>query len=91
MSGSMALRMPELSRASTKSPDHPSRTRTPTSEVQHVGYQSWTKDNLCVDSHHNDIRYYTSRWDALCPYIDVSHGNDGPGTTPLRGLCLAAR
>ncbi len=37
-----------------------------------VGYQSWTQDNLCVDSSHNDIHYYTTRWDALCPYIDVS-------------------
>ena len=37
-----------------------------------VGYQSWTPDNLCVQSYHNDISYYTCRWDALCPYIEVS-------------------
>ena len=37
-----------------------------------VGYQSWTADNLCVESYHEDILYYTSRWDALCPYIDVT-------------------
>jgi hypothetical protein len=37
-----------------------------------VGYQSWTAENLCVDSFHHDIAYYTTRWDALCPYIDVS-------------------
>jgi hypothetical protein len=41
-------------------------------DVQHVGYQSWTPDNLCILSEHNDITYYTSRWDALCPYIDVT-------------------
>ena len=37
-----------------------------------VGYQTWNQDNLCVESHHEDILYYTSRWDALCPYIDVT-------------------
>ncbi len=37
-----------------------------------VGYQSWNKDNLCVDSYHEDILYYTSRWDGLCPYVDVT-------------------
>jgi hypothetical protein len=41
-------------------------------EVQQVGYQSWTPDNLCILSEHNDITYYTSRWDALCPYIDIT-------------------
>ena len=44
----------------------------PTTLVNRVGYQTWTDENLCVESSHNDIRYYTSRWDALCPYIDVS-------------------
>ena len=24
-------------------------------DVQHVGYQSWTPDNLCILSEHNDI------------------------------------
>jgi len=37
-----------------------------------VGYQSWNKDNLCVDSYHEEIPYYTSRWDGLCPYVDVT-------------------
>ena len=37
-----------------------------------VGYQTWNQDNLCVESYHEDILYYTSRWDALCPYIDVT-------------------
>ena len=37
-----------------------------------VGYQSWNQDNLCVESYHEDILYYTSRWDALCPYIDIT-------------------
>ena len=41
-------------------------------KVRHVGYQSWTEDNLLVESDHNDILYYTTSWDALCPYINVS-------------------
>ena len=41
-------------------------------KVMHVGCQSWTAKNLCVESYHEDILYYTTRWDALCPYIDVS-------------------
>jgi len=35
-------------------------------------YQSWTADNLCVESFHEQTKYFTSRWDALCPYIDVT-------------------
>jgi hypothetical protein len=27
---------------------------------------------LCVESFHEHIPYFTSRWDALCPYIDVN-------------------
>ena len=41
-------------------------------QVREVGYQSWTPKNLCVNSYHNDIQYYTTRWDALCPYIEVT-------------------
>jgi len=41
-------------------------------EVQFLGHQSWTAENLSVESYHEDILYYTSRWDALCPYVDVS-------------------
>ncbi len=41
------------------------------SRVREVGYQSWTSKNLSVESYHNDILYYTCRWDALCPYIAV--------------------
>jgi hypothetical protein len=37
-----------------------------------LGRQSWTSQSLCVDSHHGDIAYFTTRWDALCPYIDVN-------------------
>jgi hypothetical protein len=37
-----------------------------------VGYQTWNQHNLCVESYHEDILYYTSRWDALCPYINVT-------------------
>jgi hypothetical protein len=37
-----------------------------------LGYQSWTEDNLCVESFHEETRYFTSRWDALCPYVDVN-------------------
>lgn len=40
--------------------------------VHRLSHQSWTADNLCVESFHEDIQYYTCRWDALCPYIDVS-------------------
>jgi arginyl-tRNA--protein-N-Asp/Glu arginylyltransferase len=40
-------------------------------ETKYVGFQSWTDSNLCVESSHNDILYYTTRWDALCPYVDV--------------------
>ena len=40
--------------------------------LKRVGYQSWTPDNLLVESSHNDLVYYTTRWDALCPYIEVS-------------------
>lgn len=41
-------------------------------EVHHIGHQSWTTANLCVESYHEEILYYTSRWDALCPYIEVN-------------------
>ena len=40
--------------------------------LKRVGYQSWTPDNLLVESSHNDLVYYTTRWDALCPYIEVN-------------------
>ncbi len=51
--------------------EHFADTHTP-NPSQSVGYQSWTEDNLCVDSYHEDIHYYTSRWDGLCPYVDVT-------------------
>jgi hypothetical protein len=41
-------------------------------EVQRLHNQSWTADNLCVESYHAETLYYTTRWDALCPYVDVS-------------------
>jgi len=41
-------------------------------ETYRLGYQSWTKHNLCIDSFHGDIAYFTTRWDALCPYIAVN-------------------
>ena len=47
------------------------RTQAPF-RTQQVGYQSWNLRNLCVKSYHNDILYYTTRWDALCPYIEVT-------------------
>ena len=40
--------------------------------VQTLHHQSWTAENLCVESFHEETRYYTSRWDALCPDIDVT-------------------
>jgi hypothetical protein len=41
-------------------------------EIQRLHNQSWTADNLCVESYHAETLYYTTRWDALCPYVDVS-------------------
>ena len=40
--------------------------------VFEVGFQSWTKKNLLVKSNYDGIIYYTTRWDALCPYVEVS-------------------
>ena len=45
--------------------------------TQELGYQSWTADNLCVESFHEETRYFTSRWDALCPYVDVNPARAG--------------
>ena len=50
---------------------HFSESATPNHTLS-VGYQSWNQDNLCVDSYHEETLYYTSRWDALCPYVDVT-------------------
>lgn len=44
----------------------------PEPSVLQLGHQSWTADNLCVESYHEETLYYTTRWDALCPYVDVS-------------------
>ena len=40
--------------------------------INSLGNQSWTAHNLCVESFHEETQYYTTRWDALCPYIDVT-------------------
>lgn len=48
------------------------KNKSSSSRVKEVGYQSWTSRNLCVESYHEDLLYYTSRWDALCPYVDVT-------------------
>lgn len=40
--------------------------------LNQLGCQSWTTTNLCVESYHDETLYYTTRWDALCPYINVS-------------------
>jgi len=45
---------------------------TPLRPATSLGYQSWTPENLCVEGEHNGFHYYTPRWDALCPYIDVT-------------------
>ena len=50
----------------------PAQAFSSTPKVHEVDYQSWTEDNLLVESEHNDILYFTTRWDALCPYIDVN-------------------
>jgi len=44
----------------------------PEPSVLQLGHQSWNADNLCVESYHEETLYYTTRWDALCPYVDVS-------------------
>jgi len=51
----------------------PDVTGTTQTVVHEVGYQSWTKDNLWVLSEHENIEYFTTRWDALCPYIEVTN------------------
>lgn len=66
-----------LAQATPERAEHPVQFRKPggsfpSPAVSRLGYQSWTSDNLCVVSEHNDIAYYTPRWDALCPYIDVN-------------------
>ncbi len=45
---------------------------TQSSRTYRIGQQSFTQKNLCIRSEHNGIPYYTTRWDALCPYIDLS-------------------
>lgn len=52
----------------------PRKVGVPTSlrPTASLKYQSWTLENLCIESEHNGIPYYTPRWDALCPYIDVT-------------------
>lgn len=51
--------------------EHFTDSATPNQTLS-VGYQSWNQDNLCVESYHEETLYYTSRWDALCPYVDVT-------------------
>jgi len=51
--------------------------------VREIGHQSWTADNLCVPSLHNDAEYYTTRWDALCPYVDVTEEMLAMAARPL--------
>ena len=41
-------------------------------DVQPLAHQTWTPETLCVESFHEQTKYYTSRWDGLCPYIDVT-------------------
>jgi hypothetical protein len=42
------------------------------SATERIGHQSWSDENFLVKSEHEGMLYYTTRWDALCPYIDVS-------------------
>jgi len=55
-------------------PSSPERVviRAPLPRTYRVGRQSFTAKNLCIRTEHNGIPYYTTRWDALCPYIDLS-------------------
>ena len=43
-----------------------------TEPLYRLGHQTWTEQNLCVRSLHEEVAYNTTRWDALCPYIDVN-------------------
>ena len=58
----------------TENPESAQATAHDQDETGHfeLQHQSWNADNLCVESYHEEILYYTSRWDALCPYINVS-------------------
>ena len=61
----MRMEMFSVAPATSKAFDLPAQTHR-------VGHQTFTIGNLCVPSYHNEIPYYTTRWDALCPYIAVS-------------------
>lgn len=61
----MRMEMFSVATATSKAFDPPAHTHR-------VGHQTFTAGNLCVPSYHNEIPYYTTRWDALCPYIAVS-------------------
>ena len=54
-------------------------------KVMHVGCQSWTARNLCVESYHEEILYYTTRWDALCQHL-FADINVGAERVPARGV-----
>ncbi len=48
------------------------RGSIPSRLTVYLDRQIWTPDNLWVIGEHNKVIYYTPRWDALCPYIDVN-------------------
>ncbi|NBO96879.1 MAG: GNAT family N-acetyltransferase, partial [Betaproteobacteria bacterium] len=62
----MALLESSLQGAALETRPAPSQT---TFRLKH---QSWSEKSLCVRSLHAKTVYYTTRWDALCPYVDVS-------------------
>jgi hypothetical protein len=51
---------------------HDVEPRDKSPALERIGNQSWTAENFLVQSEHEGTLYYTTRWDALCPYIDVS-------------------
>lgn len=66
-----------LAKATSERPARPLAARKPGGPIpvrgpSSLGYQTWTTDNLGIAGEHNAIVYYTPRWDALCPYIDVN-------------------
>lgn len=59
--------------------------------VKRIGHQNWTEDSLLIESEHNDIVYYTTRWDALCPYIEVTEDMLKSAPKPFYCLCAATQ
>ena len=53
-------------------------------ETQTVGNQTWSRENLCVESYHEEILYYTTRWDAF--WGAATNGFSRPSTLKSTSL-----